>query len=393
METARGQRRSPIHAGLVSAGARFEARGGWERAVHFGGEDAHLPLSFGVPKWREQVGREVEACRDGAAILDQSAFGKIMVQGPDACAFLNHLCAAQMDIPEGRIAYSQILNRRGGVESDITVQRHGPDRYLMIVGAGEVVRDLKRMRETRGAFRVEFTDVTSGYAIIGLAGAEARGVLQATSNAPVPELKRFGFAPVEIGLARGWAGRLSFTGEEGYELYIPAEMAMAAHEALVAAGATHAGLYASGSLRIESGFRAFGHELSPGTTPFEAGLGAFCAFGTGFVGETALEGPSKALAEGVSKRLPAARQIVTVLFDDPDAIPIHDEPVYFGGRVVGQITSAAWSYRFGRSVALAMVEAPLDQLAERTVVSGFEVEIACTRFAAKASLKPAKEAF
>ncbi len=381
MDTARGQRRSPIHAGLVAAGARFEARSGWERAVHFGGNAAHLPLTFGAPAWRDQVAQEVDSCRNGAAILDQSAFGKIMVQGPDACAFLNHLCSAQMDIAEGRIAYTQILNARGGIESDLTVQRHGPETYLMIVGAGEVVRDLKRMRETKSDFRVEFTDVTSSYAILGLAGAQARALLQATSNTPVPDLKRFHFAPIEIGLARGWVGRLSFTGEEGYELYIPADMAMAAHEALVAAGASHAGLYASGSLRIESGFRAFGHELTPGTTPQEAGLGAFCAAGSAFVGEEALESHV------------ATRQVVSLLFDDPEAIPVHDEPIYFGGKVVGQITSAAWSYRFGRSVALAMVDAPLRQLATQEVVSGFEVDIACSRFGAKCSLKPAKEAF
>jgi len=382
MDTARGQRRSPVHEGLVAAGARFEARGGWERALHFGGDEAHLPLTFGIPKWRDQVAREVDACRNGAAILDQSAFGKIMVQGPDACTFLNRLCAAQMDIAEGRIAYTQILNARGGVESDLTVQRHGPETYLMIVGAGEVVRDMKRMRETRGDFRVEFTDVTSGYAAIGLAGTKAREVLQATTNTPVPDLKRFRFAPVEIGLARGWAGRLSFTGEEGYELYVPSDMAMAAHEALVAAGATHAGLFASGSLRIESGFRAFGHELTPGTTPQEAGLGAFCAFGTGFVGQGAL-------ANAGSPK----RRVVSLLFDDPNAMPIHDEPIYYDGRVVGQITSAAWSYRFGRSVALAMINAPLDLIATQDVVTGFEVEIACTRFAASVSVKPAKEAF
>ena len=382
METARGQRRSPIHSGLVAANAKFEGRGGWERAVHFGGGAAHLPLTFGAPKWRGQVAHEVEACRNGAAILDQSAFGKILVQGPDACSFLNRLCTAQMDIEAGRIAYTQILNARGGIESDLTVQRHGPETYLMITGAGEVVRDMQRMRDTKGGSRVAFTDVTSGYAVIGLAGAKARDVLQATSNAPVPDLKRFGFAPVEVGLARGWAGRLSFTGEEGYELYIPADMAMAAHEALVAAGGTHAGLYASGSLRIESGFRAFGHELTPGTTPQEAGLGAFCAFGTGFVGEEALTGAN-----------PPKRQIVSLILDDPDAVPIHDEPVYAGGKVVGQITSAAWSYRFGRSIALALIDAPLDQLRAQDVVHGFEVDIACTRFTAKCSLKPAKEAF
>ena len=381
MKTARGQRRSPVHVGLVFAGARFEARGGWERAVHFGGEDGHLPLTFGVPAWREQVGREVEACRLGAAILDQSSFGKIMVQGPDACTFLNRLCAAQMDVCAGRIAYTQILNVNGGVESDLTVQRHGPGSYLMIVGARETVRVMQRMCETRSDFRVEFTDVTSGYAILGLVGACAREVLQATTNTPIPAIKRFHFAPVEIGLARGWAGCFSFTGEEGFELYIHSDMAMAAHEAMVAAGASHAGLYASGSLRIESGFRAFGHELTPGTTPHEAGLAAFCAFETGFVGKEALQNHHP------------KRRVVSVLFENPDAIPLHDEPIYFNDKVVGQITSAAWSYRFERSVALGMVSSPLEQLVTQTIVDGFEVEIACTRFKARASLKPAKEAF
>lgn len=146
-------------------------------------------------------------------------------------------------------------------------------------------------------------------------------------------------------------------------------------------GVSHAGLLASGSLRIESGIRGFGHELTPGTTPQEAGLGAFCAFGTGFVGEEASRGHTP------------VRRIVSLLFDDPDAIPIHDEPIYCDGRVVGKITSAAWSHRFGRSVALEMVNAPLERVIEQDVVTRFEVEIVCMRYAAKCSLNPAKEAF
>ena len=381
METACGQRRSPVHSGLENAGAYFEARGGWERAAHFGGQACHLPLTFAEPKWREQVGREVATCRDGAALLDQSAFGKIMVQGPDACAFLNHLCSAQMNIEDGRIAYSQILNSRGGIESDVTVQRHGPQTYLMIVGAGEVARDLMRMRALKTGYNVEITDVTAGHAILGLAGKQAFKTLQMTTSTSLPELKPFQFAPVEIGLARGWVGRLSYSDESGYELYVPSEMAMAAFEALVDAGAQPAGLHASSSLRIESGFRAFGHELTPGATPHEAGLDRFCAFGTGFDGEEALRDHSP------------NRRIVSLLFDEPSAIPIHDELIYFDGQVVGQITSSAWSYRFDCSVALAIVDAPLDRLENESVVSGFEVEIACQRFAARASLKPAKEAF
>jgi len=379
MDTARGQRRTAIHAALKDAGARFAGMAGWERAVHFGGEAAHLPLSFGVPAWRDQVGAEVVACRTGAAIIDQSAFGKIMVQGPDACVFLNRICTAQMDVPAGRIVYCQILNARGGIESDVTVQRHGPQTYLMITGAGEVVRDLMHMRREKAAMHVEVTDVTSGWAIIGLAGAKAQEVLQKASAAPVPALKPFGFAPVEVGLARGFVGRLSYTGQLGFELYIPAEMAMAAHEALVTAGARHAGLFASGSLRIEAGFRAWGHELTQGTTPHEAGLEKFCAMDTDFIGKTAL------------KTHTPQRQIATLLFDTADAIPIHDEPIWFEGRAAGQITSAAWNYAHGRTAALAMITTCLDRLRAGEIVDGFEVEIACKRFSARVALAPLKD--
>ena len=379
MDTARGQRRTPIHAALKDAGARFAGMAGWERAVHFGGEAAHLPLSFGVPAWRDQVGAEVAACRTGAAIIDQSAFGKIMVQGPDACVFLNRICTAQMDVPAGRIVYSQILNTRGGIESDVTVQRHGHQTYLMITGAGEVVRDLMHMRREKGAMQVEVTDVTSGWAIIGLAGAKAQEILQKASAAPLPALKPFGFAPVEVGLARGFVGRLSYTGQLGFELYIPAEMAMAAHEALVAAGASHAGLFASGSLRIEAGFRAWGHELTQGTTPHESGLEKFCAMDTDFIGRSALR-----------THIPQ-RQIATLLFDTAEAIPIHDEPIWFEGRVAGQITSAAWNYAHGRTAALAMMTTCLDRLRAGEIVDGFEVEIACKRFSARVALAPLKD--
>jgi len=379
MDTARGQRRTPIHAALKDAGARFAGMAGWERAVHFGGEAAHLPLSFGVPAWRDQVGAEVAACRTGAAIIDQSAFGKIMVQGPDACVFLNRICTAQMDVPAGRIVYSQILNARGGIESDVTVQRHGPQTYLMITGAGEVVRDLMHMRREKGTMQAEVTDVTSGWAIIGLAGAKAQEILQKASAAPLPALKPFGFAPIEVGLARGFVGRLSYTGQLGFELYIPAEMAMAAHEALVAAGASHAGLFASGSLRIEAGFRAWGHELTQGTTPHESGLEKFCAMDTDFIGKTAL------------KTHTPQRQIATLLFDTADAIPIHDEPIWFEGCVAGQITSAAWNYAHGRTAALAMMTTCLDRLRAGEIVDGFEVEIACKRFSARVALAPLKD--
>ena len=223
------------------------------------------------------------------------------------------------------------------------------------------------------------TDVTPGWAILGLAGKKAADILAAAGSGVPAELKFFYYAPVEIGLARGFVGRLSYTGQPGFELYIPADMAMAAHAALIDAGATHAGLLASSSLRIEAGFRAWGHELAPGTTPRETGLDRFLAWNTDFIGRDALHNHQP------------QRQVATLVFEDPDAIPLHDEPVFYEREVVGQITSAAWNYSRGRSVALAMLRASLEKLGEGNIVEGFEVEIACERHVARASLSPLKD--
>lgn len=379
MDSARGQRRSPIHEGLRSAGARFTARSGWERVEHFGGDCAHIPLTFGPPAWREQVAGEVESCRCGAAIIDQSSYGKVLVQGPDACSFLNYVCTAQLDISPGRIVYTPILNSLGGIESDVTVQRHDLNTYLMITGSDTLVRIMMYLRANKKTRNVEITDVSSAWAIFGLAGSQADTVLQIASSATLPNLKPFQIAPLEVGLARGFAGRLSYTGQSGYELYIPSDMAMTAYETLVSAGVSHAGMQAVTSLRIESGFRAWGHELLPTTTPVETGLERFVSLDTDFIGK-----------ESLDPITPPKRRIATLLFDTPDGIPIHDEPIWFDGKVVGQITSSAWNYKFNRSSALAMLSAPLSRLEQGEIVSGFEVEIACTRHPARASLAPLK---
>ena len=379
MDSARGQRRSPIHEGLRSAGARFTAHSGWERVEHFGGDAAHLPLTFGPPAWRNQVAAEVENCRLGAAIIDQSSYGKIMVQGPDACRFLNRICTAQLDVSPGRIVYTLILNSRGSIESDVTVQRHDLNSYMMITGSDTVTRVMMHLRTEKNTDNVEIADVTSAWAILGLAGKRAETVLRQASSAVVPKIKPFHIAPIEVGLARGFAGRLSYTGQPGFELYIPADMAMTAYEALVAAGAGHAGLQAVTSLRIESGFCAWGHELLPTTTPMETGLMRFVKQDTEFIGSDVLY-----------SKTPPKRRLATLLFHSPDAIPIHDEPVWFDDNVVGQITSSAWNYKFNRSSAFAMLDAPLERLDNYENVRGFEVEIACTRFTARAALAPLK---
>jgi len=387
-DRVRGQFRTPCHAAFAAAGAHFGTRGGWERPEFFapGGLPQPWKLSFGVPPWRALVGEEYRAAKEGALLFDQSPYGKLWIEGPDAEAFLNRICANNVAVEPGRIVYSQVLNPRGGIESDVTVQRLGADRYLVITGQGELVRMKQHLARQRGDFRVAVVDQTSGLAILGLAGPRADEILQAASRAPLPRIGRFRMAEVEIGYARARAGRLNYTGEPGIELYIPAEAAMTAHAALVKAGEghglRHGGTLAVGSLRIEAGHRSWGHELSPGITPLQAGLERFVAWDKpgGFTGRDAL----------AEERVAGARRhIVSLVFNSADAIPHHDEPVFADGKPIGQITSAAWGYGPGRAVTLALLRLPLDAVAPGLDV---EVEIACERFTARASLAAPKHA-
>ncbi|MEH6633038.1 MAG: FAD-dependent oxidoreductase [Halopseudomonas aestusnigri] len=393
MMSARGIRRSPIHQGLKESGAQFNARNSWERAEFFAPNGLPSPwkLTFGIPPWRDLVGQEYKAAKETAIIYDQSAFGKILVQGTDAMTFLNHICANEINVEVGRIVYSHILNDRGGIESDITVQRLAAGQYLMIVGAGELVRDLAWLNRYKLDANVTFTDMTSAYAIIGLAGPRSKEILQAASMTKIPDFRPFRFADIEVGYSAVRAGRLSFTGEEGFELYVPADQAANVYEALIDAGASyglhHAGMHCISGLRIEAGFRAWGHELSPATLPLEAGTDRFIAYDKigSFKGRDAL---ITAHTKSIKKLC------VSMIFESPDAIALHDEPIFYQDRAVGQISSTAWSYLYGRSVALAFIDAPLEAfINDSAIVEGFEVEIACKRFRAKACLNPAKIAF
>lgn len=379
MQTARNQRLSPVHQQMQQQGAFFTAMVGWERALHFGGEEAHLPLTFGAPAWRQQVGEEVQACIQGAGLFDQSAYGKIQVQGKDACALLNYLCPANMDVAVNKLVYTPIMNQRGGYEADVTIQRHSEDSYLLITGVAELVRSLMQLRRYAGDYQVSITDVTSAWAILGLAGAEAEAVMQRACFGQFKAPARFTMHSQDLGLAQTWVAGLNYTGQPGYEIYVPAEMAPTAYSALLEAGAQSVGMYAVTSLRIEAGHRAWGHEMGPGTLPGEVGYDKLTKQDKDYLGKAKQEA------------YPTGKQLVSLVFDQADAIPIHDEPIWYQGRVIGQITSAAWNYRLGTSQALAMLSHCPDGLLAGQTITGVEVEIACQRYKAAINLQAIKE--
>ncbi|WP_371223193.1 GcvT family protein [Roseovarius sp. 2305UL8-3] len=366
LATARNLRALPLEKEYRAAGAYFGQFYGWERPLYFG-KTTEPEMTFGTPDWSDNVAAEVKAAHESAAIFDASPFGKIEVEGPDAEAFLQHVCASNMAKAPGSAIYTAVLNERGTYESDITAHRITDTHYRLFTGTNAIRRDLAWFQRHTNGFDVTLTDSTEDYAVLGLMGPDAARIVTETGAECLTELGYFKVGPAHIAGCHVRAVRMSYVGEAGWEITMKAENAAPVYRALTKAGAPPAGLFAQTSMRIEKGFAAFGHELDTDTSPVEAGLDMLVAKTKRFVG-------SEALAQ---RRETAKRRLVTVVLADETAVPLGHEPIYAGERIVGHTTSASFGYRIGKPVALASVG--MDDADHAEV----EVDIAGVRFAAR----------
>jgi len=347
--TARDLRRLPLDAEYRDAKAHMGQVYGWERPLYFN-KTAEPTPTFGRPDWFENTGAEVTAAHERAAIFDASPFGKIEVKGPDAEAFLLRSCAGFLGRAPGSVIYTALLNERGTFESDLTAQRIAPDHYRLFTGTNAIKRDLAWFRRHAEGFDVTLTDSTEEYAVLGLMGPEAARI---AGEVGAPELTGIGYfkhGEAHIAGHHVRAARLSYVGEAGWEITCRAENARAVYAALTGAGAVPAGLYAQTSMRIEKGFCAMGHELDSDVTPITAGLDFATRKKGGFIG-------AEALAEVRDKG--ATSRVISLRFEDTDAVPLGHEPVYLDGKIIGQTTSCGFGYRVGRPVALAYLSGNL----------------------------------
>ena len=385
MATSRGVRRSPLHDQLSARGAVFGEVAGWERANWFAapGQERAYRYGWGRANWFDNQRAEHMAVRSGVGLFDMTSFGKIRVEGRDACAFLNRVCAAQIDVAVGRVVYSQMLNTRGGIECDLTVTRLSETAFLLVVPGATLQRDLAWLRRHLGDDFAVITDVTAGEAVLCLMGPQSRDVLarvspQDLSNAAHP----FGTArDIEIGMGLARAHRVSYVGELGWELYVPTDQACHVFEALVNAAPQIrlCGLHALDSCRIEKAYRHFGHDITDEDHVLEAGLGfAVSRKKPEFIGRDAVLRKADA---GL------ARRMVQFLVRDPEASIFHNEAIVRDGRIVGPVTSGNYGHALGGAVALGYVpcagQGEADVLASR-----YEIEIAGRRYEAEASLVP-----
>jgi 4-methylaminobutanoate oxidase (formaldehyde-forming) len=389
-ETARGVRRSPLHDRLAAEGACFGEVAGWERPNWYGkpGERPHYDYSFGRQNWFAAAAAESRAAREAVALLDLTSFSKLRVAGRDAAALLQRLSAGNVAGPVGRALYTTWLNERGGIEADLTVTRLGETEFLVLGAAATAVRDrawLERHRDP--AAEVTVTDLTTQSAVIGVVGPRSRALLARVTDADLSGAA-FPFAAarhIDAGYARVLAIRVSYSGELGWELHVPAEQAAGLLDALLAAGADLglrlAGMHALDSLRLERGFRHWGHDIGADDDPFQAGLAFTIAWDkpVPFIGYEAL------LAR--RGRTPT-RRLVPVALEDPAPLLYHDEPIWRDGSMVGRVVAGAYGHTLGRAVGLGSVEHPEGVDAGWIAGGRWEIEVALQRHPARVSLKP-----
>ena len=390
--TARGTRRSHFYDKLKDAGAVYGELAGWERPNWFApkGVEPRYEYSYFKQNWFDHTGAECRAARDAVALFDLSTMTKFMVEGRDALGLLERISANRIDVPLGKLVYTQWLNPRGGIEADLTVTRTGEQQFMVVSAAATQSRDLSYLRQQAEVFGHCFvSDQTSGLPMLGVMGPNARALMQKVS--PRTDFSNPGFPfgtsqIIEIGYAQVRASRITYVGELGWELYIPGEFALHVYEKLMEAGAEFglslAGMHALNACRMEKAYRHWGDDISVEDTPLEAGLGFAVAWDKphDFIGK-------EALLRQREQGLPSKR-LLQFRLKDNHRLLYREEPILVNGERAGSITSGMYGHRLDASLGMGYVRADEPITAAWVAAQKFELEIGWERYAVYAQLEP-----
>jgi 4-methylaminobutanoate oxidase (formaldehyde-forming) len=348
---------SPLYERLKEKGACFGSKLGWERPNWFA-PDGVAPrdeYAMGHQNWFDHVGNEHRACRAGVALFDQSSFAKFELRGNDAEAALSWICANDIAKPPGRITYTQMLNSRGGIECDLTVARLSDDLFYLVTGTGFRTHNGAWIRQhIEPGLNASLTDVTEEFGTLSLFGPRARDLLAAATSSDVSN-EAFPFGAIrEIDIAGHTlrALRITYVGELGWELHMPIAATGEVFDLLMRAGApygiTPAGYRAIESLRLEKGYRAWGSDITPNDSPFEAGLGWAVKLRSNapFLGREAAE---QVATEPLKKRM------ACFTVDDPTVVLVGRETILRNGNPVGYLSSAGFGHTVGKPIGYGYV--------------------------------------
>ena len=374
-------RRSPLYDQLLAQGACFGEKLGWERPNWFAAspDEARDEYSFERQNWFDAVGEEHRAARERIALFDQSSFAKYRVCGAAAAEALSWICANRVDAPVGAVVYTQMLNRRGGIESDLTVTRVAADEFYLVTGTGFATHDFDWIRRNIApGLDARIEDVTSAWAVLSLMGPRSRELLQSLVRADLSN-QAFPFASMQeiaINGALLRALRVSYVGELGWELHVPVEFAAMVYQRLMAAGEEYgivnAGYRAIESLRLEKAYRAWGGDIGPDYNPFEAGLGwaVDLVSGKDFIGRAAIL---------EQRQRPLARSLAGFRLPGRDVVLLGRETIYRDGERVGWLSSAGWGYTLGVNIGLGYVRNKAGVDRDYLLAGRYELEIAGER--------------
>ena len=383
-------RRSPLYNLLKEQGACFGEKLGWERPNWFAGagETPEDQYSFGRPNWFAAVAREHKAAREAAVLFDQSSFAKFVLKGPDAEAALSWICANDVARPVGSMTYTQMLNDQGGIECDLTVARTAEDEFYIVTGTGFATHDFDWIRRNiPEGMNAQLFDITSSNAVLSLMGPKAREILQAVTRDDVSNAAfKFGTAK-RIGIAGCpvLALRITYVGELGWELHLPAEYAISVYNALMEKGKAHglvnAGYRAIETLRLEKGYRAWGADIGPDHTPLEAGLGWAVKLkkNIDFKGRAAIEAQRDA---------PREKMLAFFTVDDSDVILLGRETIYRNGERVGWLSSAGFGHTVGKPIGFGYVRNREGVDADYLNSGSYELEVASERVPCQLHMEP-----
>lgn len=385
-KTARDLKRSPLHDTLSNQHACFGEVGGYERPNWFAqnGAKPEYVYSYKRSNWFDFHASEHMAIRESVGVCDMSSFGKFSLTGKDAMATLQHLSCANMDVETGRIVYTQWLNERGGIEADVTIARAAEDKFIIMSGIGAMNRDWWRLKaHLQGDATLE--DKSDNFACVVVQGPNSRKTLEKITETDLSN-ESFAFSTglvAPIANVPCWMQRISYMGELGWELLIPADKAVDVYKSICAAGnefdIRNVGLHTVNSLRLEKGFRHWGHDIAAEDNLVQAGL-SFTAKpdASDFIGR-------EAFIEAKAKGIPD-RRLVQFKLNNPEPLLYHNEPIVMNGDVVGYLSSAMYGHYVGGAIGMGYVKAP-NLNADSIAAAHFEIEVATERFSAEASLQ------
>ena len=385
--SARGIRRSPFHSQLLEKGAVMGELAGWERANWYAERDQKREYEYSWKRqnWFENSAQEHRAVRENIGIYDMSSFGKIRVEGSEACEFLNYISGANCDVPIGKIVYTQFLNEDGGIEADVTVTRLSELSFMVVTPAATRLADQTWMLRHSINFNIVIIDVTSAEGVLAIMGPNSRKLLSQISSADLSNQNNpFGTAQeVEIGMGLARIHRVSFVGELGWEVYATSDQAGHIFEVIADAGQEmglkFCGMHMMDSCRIEKGFRHFGHDITCEDHVLEAGLGfAVQVNKPNFIGRTAVLEKQDA---GLNKRL------LQFKLNEKEPLLYHNEPIIRDGKISGYISSGNYGHTLGGAIGLGYIECE-NETVDDLLRSSYEIEVAGSRIKAAASIRP-----